>query len=613
MPPLAAFIASTLTAVGVPAATAITAATIIVNVATAAALSLITAELTKPPGPEAGKSTVKQAQPPRRYGIGKARVSGFFMLREAIENRLYRVISLPEGPVDHYGQAWLNDDAVTITAGVVQGLADGRYFTGKVLWDTRFGEETETNYASASAAFPSLWPSTARGDGIPSMYLLCTNGKLEDVPKDFPNGEPDPSIEAFFRAYDWRDPGQDIDDNTTWTYSANAIVNAVNVCWRRFAMDWETCFAPNLADLTVEANKCDEAVALKGGGTEPRYESGFFFDATNAFGDVLPILLSAMDGHFAQRRDGSYMIRCGHFYTPTVTLGDREVWDYEFDPGPTPDALRNCLTVSYTDPSNAYSKVQTADWADDTSVLKVGEKRDDFYPSAVQSNGQVRRLAKRQLSRLMAASGSIRCPLSARRALGERYIGLNISECDDLNGVVVELGEPTIDLTGAGSISWPFTLADPNIDAWDPATEEGDGVLSVDRPTPVPLDVPTISSIASFFGSIGSGDGTRLAINAMGPDREDLTWFYRWRVHTDTAWVEAQTTDADPLLPVLLNTGFVEANTLLDVAVAYKTGGGTLSDWSTTATVDSTVVTPGQMNFVSPANSGLLAVLLQGL
>lgn len=617
MPQIAGPIIIALKVIGVSASIATAVANVVVNVAIAAAVSLVTAELTKPPGPEAGKSTKKQAQPPRSYGVGPVRVSGPFMLREATGNKLTHVITLPEGPADHYGRSWLNDDEVTIVSGVVQGLPDGRYFTGKVLWDTRLGEDTETNYAGVTAAYPTLWPSTARGDGIPSMYLLCTNGKLEDVPKDFPNGEVDESIEAFYRAYDWRDPDQDRLDNTTWTYSANAIVNAVNVCWRRFGMDWDECFAPNLDDLTAEADVCDEPVPLKigGGATEPRYAMGFFFDATNAFGDVLPILLESMDGHFAQRRDGSYMIRCGHYYEPTVILGDREVWDYEFDPGPTPDSLRNVLTVSFTDPANAYSQVQTTDWADDASVLKVGEKRDDFYPHAVQSNGQVRRLAKRRLAKGMASSGSIRCPLSARRALGECYIGLNISECDDLNGVVVELGEPTIDLTETGSITWPFTLADPDIDAWDPATEEGDGVVSVDRPTPAPLDPPTITSIASFFDSNGSGSGTRLAVHAMGPDREDLTWYVRWRVHGDTAWVEAQTTDADPALPVLLNTGFVVANSTLDVQVAYKTGGGTLSDWGPEppSTVDSTVVTSGELNFVSPANGGLLAVILQGL
>lgn len=566
--------------VGLSVGTASATAALITNVALTAALSAATAALTRVPTPEAGKSTIKQERPPRSFGTGKCRVSGPFMLREVTGEHLTRVIALPEGPADHFGQAWLNDDAVIVIAGVVQGMADQRYPTGKVLLQTRLGEDTETNYAQATSDFPSLWPSSARGDGIPSMMLRCTNGDRDKFQRDYPNGEPDPSIEAFYRAYDWRDPDQNRDDNTTWTYSANAVVGLVNALWRRYGADWDECFAPSLALLTAEADVCDEAVDLKGGGTEPRYECGFFFNSTNSAADVMATYLASMDGWFAQRSDGAYVIRAGHYTEPTCTFGDREIIDYEFNPGPTPDAARNYLVVSFTDPANAYSKVETTPWLDSVDIAQRGEElNQDFYPQAVQSNGQARRLGKRALARGLSAGGTFRTPLSARRALGERYVGLNISESDDLNGVVVEIGEVSIDLS-TSTIVWTYQLADPNIDAWNPDTEEGDGPTPTERPTPEALDPPDIDTVTAFFEDNGTGgSGVRLDIDAAGPDRADLIWYARWRVSGATAWVEAAFTDLDPGPAAELQTGFVTANATLEVQVAYRTGSGTLSDW----------------------------------
>jgi hypothetical protein len=133
-------------------------------------------------------------------------------------------------------------------------------------------------------------------------------------------------------------------------------------------------------------------------------------------------------------------------------------------------------------------------------------------------------------------------------------------------------------------------LADINIDAWNPATEEGAGVSSAERPPPEALSIPTITTVAPFFESTGSGTGVRLNVVGTGPDRGDLTWYVRWRVQGATAWVEGQFADSDGTAGVELETGFVPADETLEVQIAYETGGGTLSEWGpvTPATVDTT-------------------------
>jgi hypothetical protein len=141
-------------------------------------------------------------------------------------------------------------------------------------------------------------------------------------------------------------------------------------------------------------------------------------------------------------------------------------------------------------------------------------------------------------------------------------------------------------------------LADTNIDAWTPATEEGSAVSGSERPAPEALAPPGITTVTPFFEATGSGDGVRLNVVGTGPDRGDLTWYVRWRVQGATAWVEGQFADADGTSGVELETGFVPADETLEVQIAYETGGGTLSARgpATPATVDtSTAALPPAM------------------
>lgn len=542
-------------------------------------------EALQPPDPEPQRTTTKQEHPPRNYAGGRVRVSGPFMLREAEseQSQLHLVLALPEGPVASYGRRWLHDDQVTVISNVVQQRDDGAYETGRVRFYTRLGLDTETRYP---IDWTAVWPTNARGDGIPSLYLRCRNGKLEDVPRQFPNHIPEPSVEGFYAAYDWRldstaggAGSHRRDDKTTWTHSRNPVVWAVNILWRRFGADWDRRFAPVLDILTAEADYCDELVPLKGGGSEPRYEWGDTWDSTTTAAQFWKSIEESMDGWFGKRRDGAYIIRAGRVDEPTVIFGDREIIDYEFDPGPTPDEAINVLAVSFTDPQQAYTKVEVDQWREVADIdLRGEEKVAPFYPRSVQSRRQVRALAKRKAVKGLAPRGTFRTPLSARRGLGQRYVGLNISDCDDLMGVWVEVKEVEIDLP-AQSLVWTYVLVDGSLDDWDPDMEEGDGGVVPERPPAEPLPLPTIDTITPFFESAGGGIGVRLHIDGEGPDRDDLTWFYSWRVSGSTSWGIFEITDEDPAVNFEGDTGFVSANAVLDVRLGYQTGAGTMV-WS---------------------------------
>jgi hypothetical protein len=256
--------------------------------------------------------------------------------------------------------------------------------------------------------------------------------------------------------------------------------------------------------------------------------------------------------------------------------------------------------------------VQVTPWRDEDDIDLRGEVRSQtFYPTWVQSKGQSRRLAKRAMSRHTATvRGSVRCNLSGLQVISERYVRLQIPGVAVLSDIVVEIvTPPQIDFATL-SVSFDFIAADENIDAWDPATEEGD-INQADRPAGTPLVQPTIDEIVVFTQPTSdTSTGTRLRITATGADRNDLTWVYRWRLASGiTEWAESASSDISGYPTATFETDFVPANSDLEVEVAYVTGGSSMSEWSATANVTSSVPTGGTLDFSRPSMSGLLTLV----
>lgn len=325
----------------------------------------------------------------------------------------------------------------------------------------------------------------------------------------------------------------------------------------------------------------------------PRYQVGFWWEAGTPKKQVREWLRLAMDGWFGFRRDGAMIIRAGSYEAPTIFFGEEEVIDYSHDPGPLPGDEANIYTLAFDDPVAGYTRTDTDAWRNEDAIAAEGaENTSDLVLKGVQHNSQIRRLAKAQMDRAHAPRVSIRTPLSARRALGERYIGVRIEEEAELNDAVLEVTEPPRIEFSTCSIVWTGRLVTDGRYDWNAATEEGDGPVAGFNSTPEALEQPVIDDLTPFYASTGTGgDGVRMRIDGSGPDRDDLTWFYRWRVVGSTSWTERLGNDTDPASAVTMETGeFLPADATLEFGIAYKTGGGTLSPWSATETVSTSTI-----------------------
>lgn len=576
--------------VGLDAATSIDIAKAALQLAVYAGLSYATRPDT--PDPEAGKVPLRQSMPPRVTAYGRCRLSGSYALFEAVANKSYDVIALHHGRVEAIERFFLHDDEVfPLANGTIDtdAFPDNRYGFGHVKIETRLGAVPETPYAEAVTALSAsnIWTADHRGDGVASLYLRAESGKLNAFPKDFPNGLPLPSVIGRWACvYDWRDPSQDIDDPSTWKASLNPAVclaDYVTSADHGMGEPWEQRIAPRLAAWTAAANACDALVA-KIGGTEKRYEVGGFFTHATAPVEVIRQLTAACDGWLCPAGDGSLIFKAGVYEAPTLTLTDDHVLDLVVDRFTPDEEAVNELVVSYTSEAHDFTTVEADPWRDEADILARGRERS--APAAlpwVPRHTQARRLAKRLMSRQGAElRGQCRTNLYGLNLLGERYVRLQLSDLDCTADIVVEVTRLEFDLVRMGVV-FDWVLADPNIDAWNPATEEGFAPGAPDRPAPTALAAPTISTAVGFFS--GGDAAPRVRVTLPEPGRADLIYAIRWRVAGGVAWVETTAEDATPGAGVSLETGVVPADASIEVQTAYLTGSGAQSPWSAISTV----------------------------
>ena len=455
--------------------------------------------------------------------------------------------------------------------------------------------------------FPGIWTTDHRGDGVGSVCMSCFAAEAKFQSGIFPVGIPTLAVVARpGDIYDWRDEEQDRSDPTTWGPCHNPVVNRVHSEWFRWGRDWDRCIAPVLSDLTAEANICDEAVTLHAGGSEPRYTVAGWYIDDEPRADVRKKFEASMDGFVTIDALGRLIVKCGHYEEPTFTLTADYIEDYTWTEGQVVENHVSRLDVTFTNPGSDYNEVPCDPWVIDGDSTRAAPLSLPW----VTSFSQARRLAKRAAARANPAySGYVKTGLHGLNALGQRYIRVQNPGEDGMEDVVCEVTDFSFDAV-AGQVTITIISADTNIDDWNPSTEEGAPVSTIARPIAAGLAVPTIDDATAFYDEIADGStGVRISIDASGPSRSDLTWFYRWKIASSSTWTEVGPVGSGDTITI--DTGFVPANASIDLQVDYRTGGGSPSDWSTTTTVSTSTsaVAPSDPSWISATGGTGQAVL----
>lgn len=324
-----------------------------------------------------------------------------------------------------------------------------------------------------------------------------------------------------------------------------------------------------------------------GAGTEARYRSCIAHTHVERHADVTNTFLQTFDGWMATRQDGALVVYAGKYYAPTVTIGPEHIVSYEWNGvGVDDDTAVNELTCAYISAPHDYNSVECDAWRDEDDITERGQVLSNSLEIQTPSWGQVRRLAKRVMARTNALyRGSVTTNVAGRIARGERYINLHLEEA----GTVFYSGPAEITVITrnmeGGGVTFSWVAADPNIDAWNPATEEGQPAALGDRVGVTALETPVIDTAIAEADASGANVAIRITTDGLG--RDDITWYARWRVTTDGgAWVEQQYTDVDDTPTVELVLSGLPTDVSVDVAIAYGVGDGRISDWSASVPVN---------------------------
>lgn len=582
----------------------------------------------KIPKPDAALLTLKQSVPQRRRAFGVVRTGGPFFFWKALGDKSYDGVIVHDGQINQYLNFYLNDELATLVGDVVQTGADGRYTSPQVRIQSRVGLPTETPYADLVSAFPTIWDNSHRGDNTASVLLICQNGKAVHFNHDFPNGKPAVSAEYESQlVFDPRNVAHDEADPSTWDFvgGRNVILQLLTYLMRErgYAYDWDAeendtfnadkwnrRFGNNLALWAAAADVCDEEVDLAAGGTEPRYRAGFQYLLDQPESAVVNVLLVACDGWLGLDGNGGFVPYAGKFSPPTRVLTDADVKAFSCERGVAVENQVNQINATFTDPAKSYNSAEVDPWIDPVAVARAGTPLvEQLDLPQVQSFTQCRRLMKRRMERHQAlARGQMTVEFNTdtgKSVLGQRYLQVSLAQGPTVMAdMIIEVTDtPTIDLSN-WTISFPWTSVDPNArDGWTPETDEGATPPPGDTTPPELLAIPTIDTISASYGT----DPTpRLALNVTGADRSDMTWQLQWRRQGTTLWTVEDVDDADVYPSPVLISGFVPADAVLEVQVQYTSGGGNLSGWSLTSTVDTSAAYPTADSTTITADSTII-------
>lgn len=559
-----------------------------------------------PPKPEDGKIPKTQAVPYRWWGVGRVRVAGAYMLWEARGKKMYTVQAIAGHRIKSVNRYWLHDDPVELTDLDANGTTtfDGEErYGGNVSLYSRLGLVPETAYAEIVEGFADeapanrAWTTAHRGDGQASIAMICKAAKDTKQNKRFPYGAPSASVEADMAlCWDFRDPAQSATNPNTWKWTRNSVVIlAWHQCFNEFGhkRDYRTALLPVINMWKEEADVCDERVTRASGGSEARYECNGYDTTENDPKVGTNAILATFDGWICERGDGALLVIAGKFrekYVVTLTDADLRGRNIQYDVLPEDEINR--LVPKFTYPEIDYATADT-DFFEDTGAQLIAGRvlsQDGVYQWCHQWR-QARRLGKRDWLRIQErVSGTLDLRLSSINAVYTRWIRLQTPVAmPRLNGKLIENRKSTLALL-QGGFNMEFVQHPANIDAWNPATDEGRQPPVPPKPNVDKIVTPVLSTVQARpkAGSV------YLRVDLVDPEDDSLIPMVRYQLADDGSgspgqWVTQEFGDAEPSNGYFkLNTNVVPNDQLLNIQAAYKTTKGE-GNWSVTASVMSTV------------------------
>ncbi|MBK4215812.1 hypothetical protein JJJ17_07740 [Paracoccus caeni] len=460
-------------------------------------------------------ATLSQTDSPRIRAYGRNLLGGVRAFHEAAEGELFQLVVMNHGQVDGLIRFWWDGEPVITDANGRVGRYKRNYF--------RDGSGNGGDYSDIPARnlslFPELWTSEHRLQGQATFLAIFGDPADEDFAKEFPKG-PHTQVQAEIRGVRVRNMSNSL------VYSDSASLCIRNLMTHRDG--WNIPLS-KLDDASWAAftARCSEPVALKGGGTEPRYRLSGYYTLDDPLKDVTARMLATCDGQVYETAEGKVGILGGGWSEPDVTITSADILSIEMDDGFDPFTDYNVLQGSFVSPDHGYQPTPVPDHKDAAVIGDQPERNQAYDNDMCPSGTQLQRLMKiRYAKDHRDQVGTIRTNLVGLKARFPKGDGIH----------TIRLQAPEFGIDGVYEVtSHSFSVADgvcvigiaslQNPYGWNAATEE--------RPLPPTLaeiakntqQVPEITGIALTQQLVDiSGDvtGVKLSVTVDDPNRPSL-------------------------------------------------------------------------------------------
>ncbi|MBB2818987.1 UNVERIFIED_ORG: hypothetical protein GGD59_002232 [Rhizobium esperanzae] len=484
------------------------------------------------PKPEDGTYNLKQTVPPLSIVLGYVKKAGDYVFLEERDGVAYHIIVTAGHRITSFLQHYLHDEQVDVTGDIVTSPAHFNY-KGRpyITINTRLGDAAETAYPRVMAAFPDVWDSRYRGDGLASVSITCDTAASEKYLTVYPNQMPEHSaVVAGMALYD---PRIGISQ-----FSRNIALMRL---WHLTSpyggkMSLDDMYLP---DWISAANVCEEQVLNRSGGVEYRYIGGMWFRADSNPIDVGRTLDQAGELVVYERADGTVGVHAGRYVEPTITLTENEIIAFSLNANVDPATSVLAVRGRYTDPADLYNTNDAAIYGN-PYVGEDTQRTVTVDNVAVQSHNHIQRLQKIAYLRRNGARVSITAHYdiendpSYHRFIRVQY-GPKLADAvlEITDKPVISLREMTITVSG---IIVPPTLYDFN-----PATEEGAPGSSVVVIPPGNVPVPVNFGVVVQNEVVAGGSSAAYALASWLHVSDNLTYEFEWeRVTGSTGTTSVQ-------------------------------------------------------------------------
>lgn len=378
------------------------AATVLITVAQVG-LSLAISALTRPDSPRASLTNLSRqlsqpnSLPPVRHVYGRALIQGSPAPWRVKNNILYGCLILNSRESDG-GSLTLRVDGETLTtsgdafdftssggaiptAGVISGSFK--------VW-VGLGDQTGPPDDILSEA-GDIFDATDAWTGLTVAWVRCDAGPASSF-RDRWAGSP-PEIEFltnWSKVWDPRDSSQSSDDSSTWTFSENQSLCALDAEMQN-PKEPLPLAQIDLDTYKTQADIADEDVPLAAGGTEKRYRvAGIVVFTTQELHSILSPLYQA-GASYRIRLGGKRGVAPGRYEEPVLTLDDYIAPELEFENMRQSRRLTTYMRTTFVNENVGYEDGELEQYtvpgaaAEDGGKPVVTSLPLDFVPSATQA------------------------------------------------------------------------------------------------------------------------------------------------------------------------------------------------------------------------------------